>query len=475
MFIDVHWCWDSSYCCSFHRTFELRESLCLYRNSLSTQKQRRGLVMVKKDDIIDKESKYIVPAYAKKPIVIVEGKDAVVRDIDGKEYIDCLSGIAVVNAGHCPEKLVRAGQEQMTKLIHCSGLYHNVPATLLAEKIAKIAPASLKKSFFVNSGAEAVEGAVKIAKKYAVTQGRTGASLIALEGSFHGRLGLSLTLTGQAKYKKGFGTFANFPGVVHAPMPYCYRCPLSYPECDIECARKVEDIIKYHTSTDVAAMIVEPVLGEGGIVVPPYEYHELIQKICKDYEILYIADEVQSGFGRTGKMFAVEHWGIKPDIMTMAKGLGAGMPIGGYVTTKEIADSLQSGDHFSTFGGNPVSCAVASANIDYLLEEGLISNSEKIGTKIMERIAEMGNNISVIGEVRGKGLMIGVELVKDNKTKKPAPDETKKIANNMMKKGVLVGTGGVHGNVFRIQPPLCITSEQASSVLDIFEEEVNQL
>ncbi|MFW9975227.1 MAG: aspartate aminotransferase family protein [Candidatus Thorarchaeota archaeon] len=431
--------------------------------------------MVDSNEIMKKEKEYYVPAYAKKPLVIVEGKDAVVKDADGKEYIDCLSGIAVVNAGHCPEKLVRAGQEQMAKLIHCSGLYHNVPATLLAEKIAKITPAPLQKSFFANSGAEAVEGAVKIAKKYAVTKGRTGAGLIALEGSFHGRLGLSLTLTGQAKYKKGFGTFANSPGVVHAPMPYCFRCPLSYPECDIECARKVEDIINYHTSGDVAAMIVEPIMGEGGIVVPPDKYHDLVQQICKEHNVLYIADEVQTGFGRTGKMFAIEHWNIKPDIITMAKGLGAGMPIGGYVTTTEIANSLQSGDHFSTFGGNPVSCAVASANIDYLLEAGLVTNAEKIGLQILKRLSELLGKIGLIGEVRGKGLMIGIELVKDNKTMKPASDEASDIAKHMMKKGVIVGTGGVKGNVLRIQPPLCITSEQANKVLDIFEEEVKQV
>ncbi len=430
--------------------------------------------MVDSKEILEKEKEYYVPAYAKKPLVIVEGKDTIVRDAEGNEYIDCLSGISVVNAGHCPDRLVRVGQDQIAKLIHCSGLYHNVPATLLAEKIAAITPASLKKSFFVNSGAEAVEGAVKIAKKYAVTQGRTGAGVIALEGSFHGRLGLSLTLTGQSKYKKGFGTFANFPGVAHAPMPYCYRCPLTYPDCDIECARKVEDIIKYHTSADVAAMIVEPVMGEGGIIVPPKEYHDLIPKICKDHDIVYIADEVQSGFGRTGKMFGIEHWNMKPDIITMAKGLGAGMPIGGYVTTSEIANALQSGDHFSTFGGNPVSCAVAAENIDYLQDQGLITNSETVGNQMMKRFSDLADTVNLIGEVRGKGLMIGVELVKDKKTKKPASEEVSEIAKHMMKKGILVGTGGVHGNVFRIQPPLCITPEQATTVLNAFEEEVKK-
>lgn len=431
--------------------------------------------MTDSKEIMTKEKEYYVPAYDKKPLVIVKGKDTIVWDADGKEYIDCIAGISVTNAGHCPDRIVRAGQEQLEKLIHCSGMYHNIPATLLAEKLASITPPSLKKSFFANSGAEAVEGAVKIAKKYAVTQGRTGAGLIAIEGSFHGRLGLSLTLTGQAKYKKGFGTFANFPGITHAPMPYCYRCPLSYPDCAIECARRIEDIIKYHTSADVAAIVVEPVMGEGGIVVPPEEYHEIVPKICKDHDILYIADEVQTGFGRTGRMFGIELWDMTPDIMTMAKGLGAGMPIGGYIATTEIADALESGDHFSTFGGNPVSCAVALENINYLLDAGLVTNSEKIGNQIKKRFEELQAKISLIGDVRGTGLMIGVELVKDEKTKKPAIDEVKEVAKRMMKKGVLVGTGGVHGNVFRIQPPLCITSEQADKVVEIFEEEVKQL
>jgi 4-aminobutyrate aminotransferase/(S)-3-amino-2-methylpropionate transaminase len=431
--------------------------------------------MVDRDEIIEKESKYMVPAYARKPIVIYEGKNTILRDLDGTEYIDCISGISVVNAGHSPERIVRAGAEQLSKLIHCSGLYHNVPQTLLAEKLAGLTPDSLAKSFFCNSGAEAVEGGVKIAKKYSVTQGRTGAGVIALEGSFHGRLSLSLTLTGQSKYKHGFGTFANASGVVHAPMPYCYRCPLEFPDCNTECARRVEDIIMYHTTGDVAAMIVEPILGEGGLVVPPKEYHDLVQKICKDYNIVYIADEVQTGFGRTGKMFAIEEFGIKPDIITMAKGLGAGMPIGGYITTDEIADCLESGDHFSTFGGNPVCCAVALENLNYLEDAGLVKNSEKIGGSLMKQLKEVQERNKHIGEVRGRGLMIGIELVKDTGTREPAVDETQTVAKNLMKSGVLVGTGGVKKNVIRLQPPLCMTEEESQEVLNLLEEEFKQL
>jgi 4-aminobutyrate aminotransferase/(S)-3-amino-2-methylpropionate transaminase len=431
--------------------------------------------MVNRDEIIKKESKYMVPAYARKPIVIYEGDNTILRDLDGTEYIDCLSGISVVNAGHSPERLVKAGSEQLSRLIHCSGLYHNVPQTLLAEKLANLTPTNLTKSFFCNSGAEAVEGGVKIAKKYSVTQGCTGAAVIALEGSFHGRLALSLTLTGQAKYKHGFGTFANSPGVVHAPMPYCYRCPLEFPDCDTECARRVEDIVNYHTAGDVAAMIVEPILGEGGLVVPPNEYHDLVQRICKDHNIVYIADEVQTGFGRTGKMLAIEDFGIKPDIITMAKGLGAGMPIGGYITTDEIAASLESGDHFSTFGGNPVSCAVALENLSYLEDAGLVKNSKKMGDMLKKQLKEIQQSSKYIGEVRGRGLMIGIELVKDLGTKEPAVDETQSVAKGLMKSGVLIGTGGVKKNVIRLQPPLCITEEEAQKVLNLLEKEFKQL
>lgn len=425
--------------------------------------------MVERDDILSKEKEYMVPAYDRKEIVVHKGKGTLVWDLDGTEYIDCFSGISVVNAGHSPDRLVKAGSEQLSLLFHCSGLYHSVPQTLLAEKLAGLTPQHLKKSFFCNSGAEAVEGAVKIAKKYSLTQGRIGAAVITLEGSFHGRLGLSLTLTGQAKYKRGLGAFANTPGVVHAPMPYCYRCPSAYPDCGIECARRIEDIIDYHTTGNVAAMIVEPILGEGGIVVPPDEYHAMVQKICRAHDILYIADEVQTGIGRTGRMFAIELFGISPDIMSMAKGLGAGLPIGGFITTDEIAGSLVSGDHFSTFGGNPVCCRVAAENLDYLIEDGLVKNSAKIGEKMMKHLLELQESHEAIGEVRGKGLMIGVELVKDAGTKEPAVEQTQSVAKRMVKNGALVGTGGVKRNVIRIQPPLCLTEEQSERVLTLLE------
>ncbi|TFF91449.1 aspartate aminotransferase family protein [Candidatus Thorarchaeota archaeon] len=431
--------------------------------------------MVDPNEIVEKDKKYLAAVYQRKPVVLEKGKDTELWDLEGKRYLDCISGISVVNAGHTPERIVNAGVEQMKKLIHCSGLYYTVPQTLLAEKLSEISPQQLRKSFFCNSGAEAVEGAVKLAKKYIVSKGRTGFNVIALEGSFHGRLGLSLTLTGQSKYKRGFGSFAVYPGIVHAPAPYCYRCKLEYPDCNLECARKIEDIVKYHTTGDVAAMIVEPVMGEGGIIVPPDGYHEKVLEICRAHDILYIADEVQSGFGRCGTMFAHTQWDIEADIMSMAKALGAGMPIGGVIYRNEIVECLQPGDHFSTFGGNPVCCAMALENINYLEEGGLIENARRIGAKFMKALHDLQDDSDLIGDVRGKGLMIGIELVKDRKTLAPAVEATKSVAKTLMKNGVLIGTGGVEKNVLRIQPPLCITEAQMEEVVGSLEDALKGL
>lgn len=431
--------------------------------------------MVESKEIMEKDKEYLAAVYPRKPIVVEKGQDALLWDLDGKRYVDCISGISVVNAGHAPERVVNVGVEQMRKLIHCSGMYFSVPQTLLAEKLAEVSPAHLCKSFFCNSGAEAVEGAVKLAKKFIVSQGRTGFNVIALEGSFHGRLGLSLTLTGQSKYKRGFGSFAVYPGIVHAPPPYCYRCKLQYPECGLECARRVEDIIKYNTTGDVAAMIVEPIMGEGGIIVPPDGYHEKILEICRNHDMLYIADEVQTGFGRCGTMFAHTQWEIEVDIMSMAKALGAGMPIGGVLYRDKIVECLKPGDHFSTFGGNPVCCAMALENIKYLQEDGLIENSKKIGAEFMRALDELKDDYEIIGDVRGRGLMIGIELVNDRKTLEPAAAATQEASKKLMKDGVLIGTGGVEKNVLRIQPPLCITPDQKAEVLSSLEDVLKSL
>ena len=431
--------------------------------------------MVDSKEIIEKDNEYITPTTNRRPIVIQKGKGAILWDLEGKEYIDCLAGLGVVNTGHTPDRIINAAMNQLYQLFHCSGQFYSVPQTLLAEKLASITPKLLKKTFFCNSGSEAVEGAVKIAKKFSVSKGSSGTGVISLEGSFHGRLSLSLSLTGQSKYKKGFGSFANSPGVVHAPAPYCYRCQLSFQDCNYECARKIEDLIKFHSSGDIAAMILEPVMGDGGIIVPPEGYHAEVQKICKKHEILLIADEVQSGFGRCGEMFASEVWGINPDIMTMAKGLGAGLPIGAVIYTDEVVNCLEKGDHFSTFGGNPVSCAVALESINFIEENHLIDNSRNLGLETLNHLQEMKEEIVIIGDVRGKGLFIGIELVKDENTKEPAIKEAQDLVKRLMKSGILVGSGGISESVIRIHPPLCINKEQMTFVLQQLEVQLKEL
>jgi 4-aminobutyrate aminotransferase/(S)-3-amino-2-methylpropionate transaminase len=430
---------------------------------------------MKSEDVIKKDKNYYLQGYSRVPLIITEGKGAEVKDIDGKEYIDCFAGIAVVNVGHAHERLVKVATEQMKKLIHTSGRFYSVPQTFLAEKLSEITPNGLQYSYLCNSGTEAVENAIKLAKKYALSRGKTGAGLIALECSFHGRLGYSLSLTGQAKYKKGLSTYANAPGVVHAPVPYPYRSNLSEEDCGIDAALALETIIDRHTAGDVAAFIMEPILGEGGIIVPPDSYFEILKDVLKQREIPLIIDEVQTGFGRTGKMFACEYWDLQPDIMTLAKGLGGGMPIAAAITTSKIANCVEAGDFFSTYGGNPVCSAVALENIAIIQEEDLIHNSTKIGKIFMEELKEIQKTKPIIGEVRGKGLMIGIELVKDSSLKIPAIDDTNKMVEFLQKNGIIIGSGGIFGNVLRLQPPLCITEEQALKVLDAFKRGINTL
>lgn len=419
----------------------------------------------KSKEIMEKDHDYFIQGYTRVPIVLERGSGTLLQDVEGNEYIDCFAGISVSNVGHAPERLMNAATNQMKKLIHTSGRFYNIPQTQLVEKIAEISPGELKYTYLCNSGTEAVENGVKLVKKHAVKTGKTGSALIALEMSFHGRLGYSLSLTGQAKYKKGFSTYANAPGVVHAPVPYHYRSKQDEDDFGETSAKSIERLIEQHTAGDVAAFIMEPILGEGGIIVPPDSYFNTLIPILKEREIPLIMDEVQTGFGRTGKIFASNHWNIEPDVMTIAKGMGGGMPIGGSVVTKTIAHSVESGDFFSTYGGNPVCSAVALESINIIEEDNLIQNSIDIGKLFTDELERLQNRFDIIGDIRGKGLMIGIELVKDRNSKTPAVDATKKIVNDMQNNGVLMGLGGFYGNVLRLQPPLVITEDEANQVM----------
>lgn len=411
----------------------------------------------------------MVPGF--EPIEVESGAGTKIVGTDGSEFLDCFSGISVVNAGHGHPRVVSAAKEQMESLVHCcTYVYYSPRAGELAEKLAEITPGRLQKSFLGNSGAEALEGAMRLAKQFT---GRR--ELLALTHSFHGRTNATLSITGNWGRKKGGGPYMT--GVAFAPAPYAYRCPFG-SEDDAECAARsaeyLREVIKYQTAGDVAAFIAEPVLGEGGIIVPHQSYFKYVKEILDEEGILFIDDEVQSGFGRTGKFFAIEHYGVEPDILTSAKGIADGFPISAFTARPDVGDAFTPGDHLSTFGGNPVSCAAALANIEVMLEERLPENAAIRGEQIMSRMRKLQEGCTLVGDVRGKGLMIGLELVRDAE-KTPAAPEAAQVRQLCREAGVLVGVGGSMGNVVRIQPPLILTEDEADRVCDTIEKTCKQV
>ena len=398
---------------------------------------------------IEKYRKYVNTAFLKKvqPIVIERGEGAKVFDENGKEFLDLFSGISVMNAGHGRPEVIEAAAAQMRKLVHCNSyLYHNRPTADFAEALASIMPApDLRVSFFGNSGAEAIEGAMRLAKQF------TGKSeFVALEMSFHGRTVGTLSITGNWARKKKGGPY--LPGVAFASAPYPYRSPYgSDPAvCAREAARDLERAIDLRTSGQVAAFIAEPVLGEGGIIVPPPEYFRLVKEILDARGILFICDEVQSGFGRTGTMLAIEHYGIVPDIVVTAKGIADGFPLSAFTTREEIANAFTPGDHLSTFGGNPVSCAAALANLQVFRKEKLAEAAAAKGARLIETLRGLAAKHPIIGDVRGLGLMVGIEMVADRAQKTPAGEAAGRVQAALLEQGFLIGVGGYFGNVLRV-------------------------
>jgi 4-aminobutyrate aminotransferase len=409
---------------------------------------------------------FVMTGFVKRvePVIADRGDGALLFDADGTEYIDCFAGISVTNAGHHNTKVLDAAKAQADKLVHaCSYVYHVPSVGALAEKLAEITPGKLQKSFFGNGGAEAIEGAFRLAKRYS---GRR--EFVAIESSFHGRSFATLSVTGNSGRKKGGGPY--MPGVAYVPTPYCYRCfaETTPDKCDLLCARRVGEIMRLHLSGDVCAFIAEPVMGEGGIITPPDGYFKRVKEALDEDGVLFIADEVQSGFGRTGKMFGIEHYGVEPDIMTMAKGIADGWPLSAFTARAEIADAFQVGDHLSTFGGNPVSCAAALANIEFL-QNGVIEASAKKGADLKARFEALAKTQPLIGDVRGKGLMIGVELIADPQTKAYGTAAGAFVRQYCLEHNVLIGVGGNFGSVLRVQPPLVISEAQLDVVYDTIE------
>ena len=423
-------------------------------------------------DTLQKYRDYVITSFLKSvaPIVIDRGSGATVTDTNGREYIDCFAGISVVNAGHCNPKVIAAAKAQMEKLVHCASYLYHVQSTAdLAEKIAQIAPPGLTKTFFGNGGAEAVEGALKLARLY------TGKhEFIALQGSFHGRTWGTLSISGNWARKQKGGPYA--AGISFAPAPNAYRSQWrrNPEECARQCAKAIEDIIRFSTSNDVAAFIAEPVMGEGGIIVPPSNYFREVKEVLDRHGILFIADEVQCGFARTGKMFAVEHFGVVPDILVTAKGIADGFPLSAFTTRPDIAAAFKPGDHLSTFGGNPVSCAAALANIQFMESENLCAHTAAMGEYAKSGFCDMAGRNPLVGDVRGLGLMIGLELVRgDSQT--PASAEAEAIRESCLRNGLLIGVGGVDGNVLRFQPPLVISKPQIDQALDIISTALEEV
>ncbi|QBD83092.1 aspartate aminotransferase family protein [Ktedonosporobacter rubrisoli] len=420
-------------------------------------------------DTKEKYAQYVNTSFVKsvEPVVVERAAGAEVHAADGKTYLDCFAGIAVVNAGHVHPRIAEAAKAQIDQLIHAASYIYYVPTVAdLAETLARITPGALQKSFFCNSGAEAIEGALRLAK---IATGKR--EIIALQMAFHGRTYATLSITGNKARKTRGGPY--MPGVAFAPAPYCYRCPLKLqPEsCGLACADAVEDVIKYQTSDDVAAFIVEPVLGEAGLIPLPDGYLARVQEILKRHGILLLVDEVQTGFGRTGKLFAIEHHpGVEPDMMAMAKGIAAGFPLGAFIAPAALADNFLPGEHLSTFGGNPVSCAAALANIAVLQEEHLVEHAAELGNWALGELKQLQEKHVLIGDVRGQGLMIGIELVKDRTTKQPATAEAARVRAFCREAGVLIGVGGQDGNVLRLQPPLLITQEQLAHAINTISQ-----
>jgi 4-aminobutyrate aminotransferase-like enzyme len=420
--------------------------------------------------INQRHREYIFPCvtnYYSTPLPIKRGEGLYVYDWEDNKYLDFFGGILTISIGHCQPEIIKEIEEQIHTLQHASTLYPTYPMVMLAEKLSQITPGKLKKCFFTNSGTEANEMAILTAQIH------TGAKeIIALRHSYHGRSFLAMNLSGHASWRGG-GNY--IPGITHAISPYCFRCEFgaTYPNCEVECAKDIDELIQTTTSGKIAAFIAEPIQGMGGFITPPKDYFEIAVGIIKKYGGLFISDEVQTGFGRTGgKWFGIEHWGVEPDMMTFAKGLANGAPIGATIATSEVADSFK-GFTISTFGGNPVSARAGLATLKYIEDHHILNHVEKVGNYLKERLLELKDKYPLIGEVRGKGLMLALELVKEKK--EPAANEILKLFENTKKRGLLIGRGGLYKNVVRVSPPMKVDQSNIDEAIKVLDQSFSEI
>ena len=424
------------------------------------------------EEVIRKHKEYLWPAvtnFYKQPLVADHASMQYVWDVEGSKYLDFFGGILTISVGHANPKITGPVKAQVDRLQHLSTLYPNEQIVALAEKVAQITPGALQSSFFTSSGTEANEAAIMLARM------ATGSyDIVALRHAYSGGSALAKSVTAQAPWRKSAVISV---GVAHAINPYCYRCPLGlkYPDCEVACAKDVENLIQTGTSGQIAAFIAEPIQGVGGFITPPPEYFKIVFNAVKRYGGLFISDEVQTGFGRTGKKwFGIEHWEVTPDIMTCAKGMANGAPIGATITTNELAASFQ-GLTISTFGGNPVTSVAAKATIEFIEEEKLLENSHTVGAYFRGKLEELQEKYPIIGDVRGKGLMIGLELVKDRQTKEPAPEATNQLLERTRDHGLLIGKGGLYGNVIRLSPMLNIGKADVDEAVRILDQSLGEV
>src|SRR3984957_4382754 len=424
------------------------------------------------EEVVRKHKEYLWPAvtnFYKEPLVADHASMQYVWDIEGRKYLDFFGGILTISVGHTNPKVTGPVKAQIDRLQHLSTLYPNEAIVALAEKVAQITPGALQSSFFTSSGTEANEAAILLARM------ATGSyDVVALRHAYSGGSSLTKGMTGQAPWRKS-GIIS--VGVAHAINPYCYRCPLGlkYPDCEVACAKDVENLIETGTSGNIAAFIAEPIQGVGGFITPPPEYFKIVFSAVKKYGGLFISDEVQTGFGRTGKhWFGIEHWEVVPDIITCAKGMGNGVPIGATVTTSELAASYR-GLTISTFGGNPVTSVAARATIEVIEEENLRENAATVGAYFRASLENLQQKYPLVGDVRGKGLMQGLELVKDRVTKEPAPEATNQLLERARENGLLIGKGGLWGNVIRLSPMLNISKSDVDEAVRLLDKSLSEI
>jgi alanine-glyoxylate transaminase / (R)-3-amino-2-methylpropionate-pyruvate transaminase len=423
-----------------------------------------------REEILALRKKHLNPGlitYYKEPICIVEGHMQSLGDEKGKQYLDGIAGIVTVSVGHCHPKITERVREQVGRLVHTTTIYLHPTVALYAREMAKRMPAKsgLEVTYFTNAGSESNDLAVLMARLHT---GRH--DILSLRNCYHGGSMSTLALTAVGTWKYAVPSLG---GVKHVVPGYCYRCPfgLTYPACDLKCARSTEDVIRHETCGEIAGFIGEPIQGVGGSVCPPPEYFKIVYDIVRKFGGVCIADEVQTGFGRTGEHYwGFQNWGVVPDMVTMAKGIGNGAPLGAVTTKADIAKPMGTRLHFNTFGGNPVSSIQGLTVLEIIDEEHIQQNAKTVGAHLKAKLLELQKKHPLIGEVRGIGLMLGVELVKDRKTKEPASAETATIAELAKDRGLLIGKGGLHGNVIRIKPPMCITKADCDFLADCLDE-----